>query len=402
MISIDWLVILLFAGAAQCLLLGALILVIKTGDRQANIFLSIFFVLVAIRQFMRFALYGGSPLYLPLYGLNILPMMAPPVLYLYVSALVDLRFRISGRLAWHLLVMAPALFYFGYQYYVYDDVAQLSGLDTYRQAHLLLHVTALLATLGYGILALRKLAQHRLKIELVYSRIENVSLTWLIWLIRIYITVIVMHFSAVLLERAGLVGYESRTWLFLLSSLLVVYVVSLGGLRQPVVFTRSVRELMIDLQQDRPRETGPEKQLGPAQDRALREDLMVQSPQSKKSGLDDEHIQIIWERLQQVMEEKQPYLDNELNLAGLASLSSITASQLSRVINARAGVNFYEFVNGYRIKAALKLLTEPEKKEQNMLDTAMAVGFNSQSTFYSHFKKRVGMTPKQFQNLHGG
>ena len=33
-----------------------------------------------------------------------------------------------------------------------------------------------------------------------------------------------------------------------------------------------------------------------------------------------------------------------------------------------------------------------------LLDVALEVGFNSQSTFYNQFKKRCGVTPKKFRD----
>ncbi|MEH6583528.1 MAG: helix-turn-helix domain-containing protein, partial [Halioglobus sp.] len=75
-----------------------------------------------------------------------------------------------------------------------------------------------------------------------------------------------------------------------------------------------------------------------------------------------------------------------------------TTSQLSRIINTCAGVSFYEFVNGYRVDEARKMLLDSAASEKNMLEVSLAAGFNSLSTFYTHFRKRVGMTPKKYRS----
>jgi AraC-like DNA-binding protein len=116
----------------------------------------------------------------------------------------------------------------------------------------------------------------------------------------------------------------------------------------------------------------------------------------QSTGLDNEHAQHHWEQLEVLMETEKPYLEPDLSLGELAQKLAIQSAQLSQVINSCARVNFYDFVNGYRIRAAQNLLLEGASR-WSILDIALEAGFNSKSTFYTQFRKHVGMTPTAFR-----
>jgi AraC-like DNA-binding protein len=67
------------------------------------------------------------------------------------------------------------------------------------------------------------------------------------------------------------------------------------------------------------------------------------------------------------------------------------------LINRHFGINFYEFINKYRIEEAKKMLVDPVHKNTTITDIYLAVGFNSKSVFYTFFKKFESVTPSQFR-----
>uniref|UniRef100_UPI0030F3F69A helix-turn-helix domain-containing protein n=1 Tax=Paraglaciecola sp. TaxID=1920173 RepID=UPI0030F3F69A len=69
----------------------------------------------------------------------------------------------------------------------------------------------------------------------------------------------------------------------------------------------------------------------------------------------------------------------------------------SMLINRHFGVNFYEFINRYRIEEAKKMLIDPKYKNTTITDVYLAVGFNSKSVFYTFFKKFEGITPSNYR-----
>jgi AraC-like DNA-binding protein len=375
----------------------------KTGDRLANYFLASLVTLVSVRLLLNFFVYAGIALYGPVYVLHLVPLLVGPALYLYVRALTEPGFQLTSRLASHLLVLAPGLLFIGVNRAQLSSSDVVHGLVVLQDRNIIwVQLASTVLQCAYGFLSLQKLNDHRVFIEQTFSVIEEISLSWLRWLILLFIAVKVLHLVLVLLAYQGLIVFETRTWLFMLSSLGIIYLISIGGLRQPLVFTQSLRSVIEQIE---------DAAASPALEAALAEsgtgvtasgESLQKEPDTpkkyKKSGLDPERIALLWSRLTRVMEEQHPYINSALNLPALADIAAIKPHDLSRVINTQASVSFYDFVNGYRVEAAKTRLMSDDKVKRTMLNIAMDVGFNSQSTFYNHFKKHTGMTPKQFRD----
>ena len=97
------------------------------------------------------------------------------------------------------------------------------------------------------------------------------------------------------------------------------------------------------------------------------------------------------------MTENKLYLDENLSVTALAERLGLPKNTISQVINENFGKNFHDFVNGYRIADAKKLLLSIESKQLQVTDIAIEVGYNTKSSFYKAFKKDTGLTPHQFR-----
>jgi AraC-like DNA-binding protein len=120
----------------------------------------------------------------------------------------------------------------------------------------------------------------------------------------------------------------------------------------------------------------------------------------KKTGLSDALAIELKNKLVQIMQEKKPYLNNELRLNDLASDLNLSRNHTSQIINQYFNLSFFDFVNKYRINDAKKLLI---KSDNNSTITQIAydVGFNNRASFYKAFKKFEGLNPTQYlQPLH--
>lgn len=99
--------------------------------------------------------------------------------------------------------------------------------------------------------------------------------------------------------------------------------------------------------------------------------------------------------LRRLMETERLFLDEDLSLGRLAAELKLTQHQLSWFINEDLGENFYSLVNRYRVDAARKMLRE--EPERTVLSIALAVGFNSKSSFHTAFTRLTGQTPAAYR-----
>jgi AraC-like DNA-binding protein len=121
----------------------------------------------------------------------------------------------------------------------------------------------------------------------------------------------------------------------------------------------------------------------------------------EKTKLPPEQMVKYEKRLLECMGREQPYLDGELRLSQLAESLDMPAHHLSQVINVTRQQTFFDFINRHRINHAESLLIDPNSAS-NMLEIALASGFNSKASFNRIFKKETGMTPSAFQKRESG
>lgn len=111
--------------------------------------------------------------------------------------------------------------------------------------------------------------------------------------------------------------------------------------------------------------------------------------------LNTAEVELIVDRLNNSMNEKELYKKHNLKIYDLAKEVKVPEYQLSQILNEYLGKNFTLFVNEFRVDAACKMLTE------NAILTVDAigyeVGFNSKSTFFATFKRLKNLTPNAYQ-----
>lgn len=100
--------------------------------------------------------------------------------------------------------------------------------------------------------------------------------------------------------------------------------------------------------------------------------------------------------LQNIMEEEQPYLQEDLSLPDLADMAGLSTHQLSEILNHELGITFKTFINRYRVRDAKIYLDK--KTEASILSIALECGFRSKSAFNKRFYEETGMTPTEFRH----
>jgi len=121
--------------------------------------------------------------------------------------------------------------------------------------------------------------------------------------------------------------------------------------------------------------------------------------QTKYSGsrLSDLEAKQLAEQLKKHIESSKTYLNPDLTLSQLATETNMSSHLLSQVINEQFNLNFFDFVNQYRVEEFKKRLGDPNYIHFSILGIAFDCGFNSKSAFNRVFKKITGLTPSQYK-----
>ncbi len=116
------------------------------------------------------------------------------------------------------------------------------------------------------------------------------------------------------------------------------------------------------------------------------------------SAIDRVTSRKVFQKVKELLEESEVYLDSDISLNSIAKKLSISSRQLSQVINENEQKNFSEFINHYRIKKAKTLLVDPNYANEKIATIAYDCGFGNVTSFNLAFKGETRLTPSQYRN----
>ncbi|UAA40005.1 helix-turn-helix transcriptional regulator [Paraneptunicella aestuarii] len=113
-----------------------------------------------------------------------------------------------------------------------------------------------------------------------------------------------------------------------------------------------------------------------------------------KSGINAQQSEIIFNEIKHYLETSEAYLEHDLSLPKLSVKLEFSTNIISQAINETGGLNFFDFINQYRVNKAKVLLGNIKIPISNI---PYAAGFKSKTTFYSAFKRFCKCTPKEYR-----
>lgn len=101
-------------------------------------------------------------------------------------------------------------------------------------------------------------------------------------------------------------------------------------------------------------------------------------------------------RLEKLMKEDKIWKDKDLSIEKLVELLGVNRTYISRMLNGYAKTSFSNYVNSYRIKEAVAVLSD-KSNDVPLKVLSDDLGYNSLSTFYRLFQKETGVPPSKFR-----
>jgi len=300
-----------------------------------------------------------------------------PFLFLYISALIDQEFQFNREKLLHLIpfILFNLFIVIASFFPEISEGIRLDHLESEHGTPLLFNLFLILTVLSgpfYFILSMLLFKKLDINIFNYFSSYENVNLNWLRKLVYIFggIWTVLMTFATV--HHV----FNLFSWIFCAHGLtlsLSAFIILIGyyGLKQKEIFIQY-------------------------SDRNIEG---VTEPKTKYAGmfLKETDIEHYVSKLKHFMATRKPYLETDLSLPELANKLEIPTHHLSRIINEQFGVNFFDFVNQYRIEEVKSRIGNPEFENFSLLGIAFDSGFNTKSAFNRVFKKMVGLTPSEYK-----
>jgi AraC-like DNA-binding protein len=287
-----------------------------------------------------------------------------PALYFYTKCISQpgIKFRKKDYLHFLPLVL-EFIFYRTSIYRTGSNGLYLEEYPTSTFIYLSQQWLGVVSIFIYSFISLSILFKYQRNLKDYYSKIENLSLRWLITPVAIYFTYQIIWRIVSDVDR--FVFDSAYREFYFLPFFVVLSVVNFWIAFKGYLFKE---KHIVQL-----------KKIGKKSE-----------PQSVAK--DEDFIK----KLKSIMKAKRPYLNPELNLATLAQLLDIKPKDLSAKINQNCNQNFYDLINSYRVEAFKKRLKSSDKDKMSLLGHAYESGFNSKSTFNHVFKKITQQTPSQY------
>lgn len=362
-----------------CVTLAPFLLFNKSEKSRANIFLGSLVVVIFLYVVPVFIYQVGLLEYFP----HVIQIYTPftflfgPIIYLYVCAATQKDFQMRPILWWHFLPFGLD-FFRGLPFYLQSGAEKLAFFQTLEetgitQVPIWVNIVKVLIGLAYFFVAIRLTLRYRKHLGNEASFIDTAYHRWLIifCLTFLYPTIAIIGFS---LFKIAYFSFIPIYFTLLFGGFfLFLATLYLNVLYKPELFHTFPHQMLL------PKSSEEQKQ--------KYENSKLQAAQK-----DNYLAKII-----AYVEREKPYKFPELTLAELAEKVKIPAHYVSQIINEKLGVNFLDFINGYRMKAAQKMLVDPKLSHYTIISVAYEAGFNAKSTFYAVFKKQTGMTPSAYR-----
>ncbi|MGL1884916.1 MAG: helix-turn-helix domain-containing protein [Reichenbachiella sp.] len=353
----------LISGFVQSIILILALLSIKNRNKKANQYLIALIVLISIALIGRLTY---SPKILAIsYKWAMIPdiilYLYGPLLLLYIRSLLT-KYEGGIKIIWwhfilamcHLVYVIVVVSIDGVQY---NEMAK--GGAFLLPIHIIL-TSALITNIIFWIKSIQELSIYKNQLHKSISYTTNANYL-LVLLIGTGVCLAVWGVSVV----STLLSFSkpdfslySLVWIFIT---FLVYGIGYFTMSQPQLFQLSVEK---------------EKYQG-----------------SRLSVLDMEKG---IKELKILMQSKKLFLNPKLSKSDLEINANYNSTEISRIINEGFNMNFFDFVNSYRIKCFIEYKNSGKYDNYNLVGIAKEAGFNSKTTFNTAFKKHTGMTPKSY------
>jgi AraC-like DNA-binding protein len=229
----------------------------------------------------------------------------------------------------------------------------------------------------YCIYTYRKLVHFQKLVRYNYSNLENRDLNWIKYLLIGAISILTVDIITSIYESfAGDMGLNIGFITVIPIVFLVMYLGYYGVSQSKILLP----DYLFDTKED-----------------VANVELINASKKSSKYIYDVAEMEKLKIEIDLLVQEKKPFLDEDLTLSSLADQLKISDKKLSTLLNQYMEASFYDYINGYRVEEVKKRLALPDSNTYTILAIAYDCGFKSKSSFNRIFKNNTHLAPSEYQ-----
>ena len=105
--------------------------------------------------------------------------------------------------------------------------------------------------------------------------------------------------------------------------------------------------------------------------------------------------------LNHLIDTEKIFLDSEIDLENIAQRLGVHRNMISKAVNTVCGKPFSVYINEFRVRNAILLLSDPANDHLTLETVAFDSGFSSRTTFYRAFKAQTGLNPANYRRNRG-
>lgn len=289
-----------------------------------------------------------------------------PALYFYTLSITKKDFTFKRKYWIHFLpLLLEFIFYRTSFYRDGSNGLYETPLPTITYIYLMQQWIGVISLITYGVISLKILYNYEKKLKNYFSKIDDKTFDWLKIPILIYGSFyifwnVLTEIDRFFFDRTLREYYFLPT--FVIISIVTCWIGFKGYVRKESFFVNNKD---------------------------------FDSKKDNKSNENDKDLEFV-KKLDNLMKEKRPYLNPDLNLSKLAELLEMKSKILSQKINQNYDRNFYDLINFYRVEAFKNYVKSNSSEKFSLLGIAYECGFNSKSTFNLVFKNNTQLTPSQY------
>ncbi|WP_298514601.1 AraC family transcriptional regulator [uncultured Kordia sp.] len=361
-------IMLFFAFAIQAFVLGILFFLKRKGDRVANSIFGVFLLLFSYNQLFNCAYWSAYDGYYieHMSFTNFIPwVLYGPLLYIYMKRVLN-KNPFTWRDLRHAIPLVWIFFVFGSYYVLPIELKhEIDSTGNYAEyvnwwpiprEYMVDVVTLLMLVYAVKIYFLYRKEKDKVT-EAQRVWIKSLGLCFTGYALVFLLYFVLVNLRLMTMSNDYLIGY---------AMVFFIGIVSYFSFMQPSIFSGALKIPFIKYQ---------------------------------NNGLSSSIAVEMKEKLISLMEADKLFLDSSLTLDELSAQLNMSRHHTSQLINEHFQVNFFEFVNNYRINEAIRLLQD-KQNDLNINEIIYAAGFNNRTSFYNAFRKKTGISPKSYRSQH--